>query len=70
MYLTEPCIEGSVTLVGENSLQLVERCSNGGKWSPMCDYNWSLQDAIVVCRELGYQGLTICTKYSIAACVN
>ena len=36
-----------------NSPQLVEFCSEG-VWSPVCDYNWTLQDATVICRELGY----------------
>ena len=40
-----------------SSLQLVEMCSEG-VWSPVCDNNWTLQDASVVCRELG-QGIYI-----------
>ena len=34
--------------------QLVEMCSEG-VWSPVCDYNWTVADATVVCRELGYK---------------
>ena len=37
-----------------SSLQLVEMCSSEGVWSSVCDYNWTLQDATVVCRELGH----------------
>ena len=51
------CIEGSVTVVSDvnnSSLQLVEMCSSEGVWSPVCDNNWTIQDATVVCRELGY----------------
>ena len=44
-----------------SNLQLVEMCSNG-VWSPLCDNDWTLQDATVICRELGYGG------YSIAVC--
>ena len=50
------CPEGSVTVVSDvknSSLQLVEMCSSEGVWSPVCDSNWTLQDATVVCRELG-----------------
>ena len=47
-----------VSDVNNSSLQLVEMCSTEGVWSPVCDNNWTLQDAIVVCRELERQGLT------------
>ena len=47
-----------VSDVNNSSLQLVEMCSSEGVWSPVCDNNWTLQDATVVCRELDYQGLT------------
>ena len=53
------CSEGSVTVmsdVNNSSLQLVEMCSSEGVWSPVCNNNWTLQDAIVVCRELEKQG--------------
>ena len=40
--------------VNNGSLQLVEMCNSKGVWSPVCDINWTLQDATVVCRELGY----------------
>ena len=43
--------------VNNSSLQLVEMCSSKGVWSPVCDNNWTLQDATVVCRELNDQGL-------------
>ena len=41
-----------VSDVEQSSLQLVEMCSEG-VWSPVCDYNWTVADATVVCRELG-----------------
>ena len=47
-----------VSDVNNSSLQLVEMCNNEGVWSPVCDNNWTLQDATVVCRELEKQGLT------------
>ena len=42
--------------VNTSSLQLVEMCNSEGVWSPVCDNNWTLQDATVVCRELNDQG--------------
>ena len=47
-----------VSDVNNSSLQLVEMCSSEGVWSPVCDNNWTLQDATVVCRGLDNQGLT------------
>ena len=44
-----------VSDVNNSSLQLVQMCER--VWSPVCDKNWTLQDAIVVCRELDNQGL-------------
>ena len=41
-----------VSDVEQSSLQLVEMCSEG-VWSPVCDYNWTVADATVVCREFG-----------------
>ena len=40
-----------------SGFQLVEMCSSEGVWSPVCDYDWTLQDATVVCRQLGYSFL-------------
>ena len=45
-----------VSDVNNSSLQLVEMCSSEGVWSPVCDNNWTLQDATVVCRDLERQG--------------
>ena len=55
-----------VSDVNNNSLQLVEMCSSEGVWSPVCDNNWTLQDATVVCRELDNQGLTYLKAYMVA----
>ena len=58
-FIAGSCAEGSVTVVSDannSSLQLVEMCSSEGVWSPVCDYDWTAEDATVVCRELGYTG--------------
>ena len=56
-----------VSDVNNNSLQLVEMCSSEGVWSPVCDNNWTLQDATVVCRELDNKGLTYLRAHMVAA---
>ena len=48
--------ECNVTGSTNGRLQLVEMCNSDGVWSPICDNEWTQEDATVVCRELGYQG--------------
>ena len=52
-----------------SSLQLVEMCQNEGVWSPLCDNEWTLQDATVVCRELGYTNLGMYNTDFVASTV-
>lgn len=35
---------------------------HGGTWVAVCDNGWDEKDATVVCRELGYPGVTMVTK--------
>ena len=54
-----------VSDVEQSSLQIVEMCSEG-VWSPVCDYNWTVADATVVCRELGMStGIIIILVYAM-----
>lgn len=49
------CTQGAVRLVGgPNSREgRVEICNNN-EWGTVCNNMWSTNDAVVVCKELGF----------------
>ena len=52
-----PCINGEVRLVGDMRVTgRVEVCVNGS-WSTVCADQFDLQDAQVVCKELGFMAV-------------
>ncbi len=58
--------EGVIRLVGGSTVYegRVEVCS-GHEWGTICNRNWGQQEAVVVCRQLGYivQGKLIQSFY-------
>ena len=54
--MTQGCTTGAVRLAAGNSTEgRVELCY-GNQWGTVCDYLWDLNEANMVCKQLGYSG--------------
>ena len=68
MFLLDACIENSVRLRGSDVANAgrVEVCSNS-LWTTICHNMWDVNDARVVCRELGFSEYGMIAKHGSIA---
>ena len=49
---------------GSYQLEGTVQVFHNGNWSSVCDNNWDILDARVVCHQLGYVDAIAATRYS------
>jgi hypothetical protein len=52
-----------VRLVGEQNHTGKVEIQYQGTWGTVCDWNWGIQDAHVICRMLGYKAAEVAITY-------
>lgn len=54
-FFSSGCIEGDVRLInGNNVLEGIPQICVGNVWGKICSENWDVNDARVLCRQLGF----------------
>ncbi|RDD35931.1 Scavenger receptor cysteine-rich domain superfamily protein, partial [Trichoplax sp. H2] len=66
-----PVAEGALRLVGKgyDSTRGNVQIYHDGRWGAICDHGWSMQDAQVACRQLGFANVSTyqcCSQYGSA----
>ena len=63
--LTAVCTNGSIRLGNGAELRgRVEVCYNGS-WVTICSHKWTMQEATVICSQLGYSRYGICIMHAV-----
>ena len=48
---------------------LLLRCNSYNQWQAICNYDWECVDAIVACRQLGFNDSSQCSLADCYACL-
>ena len=68
--LTAVCTSGSIRLGDRAKLRgRVEVCYNGS-WVTICSHQWTVQEATVICSQLGYSRYGICIMHAVVLILN
>ena len=59
------CVSGDIRLVGYGSSGnqgRVEMCYNN-QYGTLCSYSWDINEAIIICKQLGFYGMSFITLF-------